>query len=90
MHVLQIRRYEGGNSQLTLDASLGAGSSRQCGCATLLAFDVAERGPDEELVEAASRLPKKECEAIRAMMVKSQVASVNKKSQRPLRRNSFH
>jgi transcriptional regulator with XRE-family HTH domain len=82
VHVLQIRRYEGGNSQPTLDVIRRLAQALRVS-ADALVFDVAERGPDEELAfqfEAVSRMPKKEREAIRtmleAMIVKSQVAGV--------------
>jgi transcriptional regulator with XRE-family HTH domain len=82
VHVLQIRRYEGGNSQPTLDVIRRLAQALRVS-ADALVFDVTERGPDEELAfqfEAVSRLPKKERDAIRtmleAMIVKSQVAGV--------------
>jgi transcriptional regulator with XRE-family HTH domain len=82
VHVLQIRRYEGGNSQPTLDVIRRLAQALRVS-ADALVFDVTERGPDEELAfqfEAVSRLPRKERDAIRtmleAMIVKSQVAGV--------------
>lgn len=81
-HVLQIRRYEGGTSQPTLDVIKRLAQALRVS-ADALVFDTAERGPDEELkfqFEAVTRMPKKEKEAIRtmleAMIVKNQVAGV--------------
>lgn len=82
VHVLQIRRYEGGTSQPTLEVIKRLAQALRVS-ADALVFDVAERGPDEELrfqFEAVARMPKKEREAIRtmleAMIVKNQVAGV--------------
>ncbi|GLR10266.1 helix-turn-helix domain-containing protein [Mixta theicola] len=78
--VLQIRRYEGGNSQPTLDVirrlAIALGVS-----ADMLVFDEQERGPDEQLryqFETISRMPQYEQDVIRelldAMIIKNQVA----------------
>jgi transcriptional regulator with XRE-family HTH domain len=78
--VLQIRRYEGGTSQPTLDVirrlAIALGSS-----ADSLVFDDHERGPGETLryqFEAISRMPESDQSAIRvlldAVIVKNQVA----------------
>lgn len=78
--VLQIRRYEGGTSQPTLDVirrlAIALGSS-----ADSLVFDDHERGPGETLryqFEAISRMPEQDQAAIRvlldAVIVKNQVA----------------
>lgn len=78
--VLQIRRYEGGTSQPTLDVirrlAIALGSS-----ADSLVFDDHERGPSETLryqFEAISRMPEQDQAAIRvlldAVIVKNQVA----------------
>ncbi len=82
LHVLQIRRYEGGTSQPTLDVIKRLAQALRVS-ADALVFDVNERGPDEDMLfqfEAVSRLPKKERDAIRtlleAMIVKNQVAGV--------------
>lgn len=79
VHVLQIRRYEGGNSQPTLDVIRRLAQALRVS-ADQLVFDHAERGPDEELrfqFEAISRMPEEHKEAVRmlldAMIVKSQV-----------------
>ena len=78
--VLQIRRYEGGTSQPTLDVirrlaiALGVSSD-------MLVFDQAERGPDETLryqFETVSRMPEQDQQVVRALLnaviVKNQVA----------------
>lgn len=82
VHVLQIRRYEGGTSQPTLDVIKHLAQALRVS-ADALVFDAAERGPDEDMrfqFEAVARMPKKEREAIRtmleAMIVKNQVAGV--------------
>ncbi|MFP1814114.1 helix-turn-helix domain-containing protein [Lonsdalea quercina] len=78
--VLQIRRYEGGNSQPTLDVirrlAIALGVS-----ADMLVFDQQERGPGEQLryqFETISRMPQHEQDVIRelldAMIIKNQVA----------------
>lgn len=78
--VLQIRRYEGGTSQPTLDVirrlAIALGAS-----ADMLVFDEQERGPSEALryqFETISRLPEHEQEVARelldALIVKNQVA----------------
>jgi transcriptional regulator with XRE-family HTH domain len=78
--VLQIRRYEGGTSQPTLDVirklSIALGIS-----ADMLVFDAEERGPDEVLryqFETICRLSAREQEVVRALLdaviVKNQVA----------------
>jgi len=70
MHISQIRRYEGGQSQPTLDAirklSLPLSVS-----ADMLLFEEDERGPDEELklqFEAVSRLDAEEKKIIRSVI----------------------
>jgi transcriptional regulator with XRE-family HTH domain len=78
--VLQIRRYEGGTSQPTLDVirrlAIALGIS-----ADMLVFDEHERGPADTLryqFETVSRLSAHEQEVVRelldAVIVKSQVA----------------
>lgn len=78
--VLQIRRYEGGNSQPTLDVirrlAIALGVS-----ADMLVFNEQERGPGEQLryqFETISRMPQHEQDVIRelldAMIIKNQVA----------------
>jgi transcriptional regulator with XRE-family HTH domain len=82
VHVLQIRRYEGGNAQPTLDVIKRLAQALRVS-ADAIVFDASERGPDEDFLfqfEAVSRMPKKERDAIRtlleAMIVKNQVAGV--------------
>lgn len=78
--VLQIRRYEGGTSQPTLDVirrlAIALGVS-----ADMLVFDEKERGPSETLryqFETVSRMSEHDQEVIRelldAVIVKNQVA----------------
>jgi len=78
--VLQIRRYEGGTSQPTLDVirrlAIALGVS-----ADMLVFDEKERGPSEALryqFETVSRMSEHDQEVIRelldAVIVKNQVA----------------
>lgn len=78
--VLQIRRYEGGTSQPTLDVirrlSIALGVSSD-----MLVFDADERGPGDALryqFETVSRLSPHEQEVVRelldAVIVKNQVA----------------
>ena len=78
--VLQIRRYEGGTSQPTLDIirklSIALGIS-----ADMLVFDAEERKPDEQLryqFETVSRLSAHEQDIVRelldAVIIKNQVA----------------
>ena len=78
--VLQIRRYEGGTSQPTLDVirrlAIALGAS-----ADMLVFDGQERGPSDTLryqFETISRMPEREQEMVRdmldAVIVKNQVS----------------
>ncbi|MGV7963670.1 helix-turn-helix transcriptional regulator [Photorhabdus tasmaniensis] len=78
--VLQIRRYEGGSAQPTLEVirrlAISLGVS-----ADMLVFDEQERGPGERLryqFEAISRMPQYEQEVIKelldAMIIKTQIA----------------
>jgi transcriptional regulator with XRE-family HTH domain len=80
MAVLQIRRYEGGTSQPTLDVirrlAIALGVS-----ADALVFDPGERGPDDALryqFETVSRMSEHEQQLVRelldALIVKNQVA----------------
>lgn len=77
--VLQIRRYEGGSSQPTLDVirrlAIALGVS-----ADMLVFDEHERGPNDQLryqFETISQMPQHEQNVIRelldAMIIKNQV-----------------
>lgn len=79
VHVLQIRRYEGGSSQPTLDVIRKLALALRAS-ADELVFDDAERSPDESLryqFETVSRMPPREQEVVRdlldALIIKSQV-----------------
>src|SRR5689334_22012605 len=64
IHVTQLRRYEAGSSQPTLDILRKLAVSLRVS-ADMLLFDLNERGPDDDLrlhFEAASRLSPKEKE----------------------------
>lgn len=87
--VLQIRRYEGGTSQPTLDVirrlAIALGVS-----ADMLVFDEQERGPSESLryqFETVSRMPEHEQEVVRelldALIVKNQVAGAIERVAKP-------
>ncbi len=66
MHISQIRRYEGGQSQPTLDAIRKLSVS-----ADMLLFEKDERGPEDDLklqFEAVSRLDADEKNVIRSVI----------------------
>lgn len=66
MHISQIRRYESGQSQPTLDAIRKLAVALSVS-ADMLLFEKDERGPDDELklqFEAASRLDPEEKKVI--------------------------
>src|ERR1043166_7417287 len=66
IHVTQLRRYEAGSSQPTLDILRKLAVALRVS-ADMLLFDKNERGPDEELrlhFEAAARLSPKEKETL--------------------------
>jgi transcriptional regulator with XRE-family HTH domain len=70
MHVSQIRRYEGGQSQPTLDAIRKLAMALSVS-ADMLLFAQDERGPDEDLrlqFEAANRLDPDEKSVIRSVI----------------------
>jgi transcriptional regulator with XRE-family HTH domain len=70
MHISQIRRYESGQSQPTLDAIRKLAVSLSVS-ADMLLFGKDERGPDEDLrlqFEAASRLNPEEKNVIRSVI----------------------
>ena len=70
VHVVQIRRYEAGKSQPTLDVLRHMATTLAIS-ADLLLFDKDERGPDEDLrlqFEAASRLSPEEKQVIRTVI----------------------
>jgi len=70
MHISQIRRYEGGQSQPTLDAIRKLAIALSVS-ADMLLFETDERGPDEELklqFEAVCRLDPEEKKVIRSVI----------------------
>ena len=70
MHISQIRRYESGQSQPTLDAIRKLAVALSVS-ADMLAFEKDERGPDEDLklqFEAVSRLDEQEKNVIRSVI----------------------
>jgi transcriptional regulator with XRE-family HTH domain len=70
MHISQIRRYESGQSQPTLDAIRKLSVSLSVS-ADMLLFEKDERGPDDDLklqFEAASRLDPEEKNVIRSVI----------------------
>jgi transcriptional regulator with XRE-family HTH domain len=70
MHISQIRRYESGQSQPTLDAIRKLAVALSVS-ADMLLFAKNERGPDEDLMlqfEAASRLDPEEKNVIRSVI----------------------
>lgn len=87
--VLQIRRYEGGTSQPTLDVirrlAIALGVS-----ADMLVFDEKERGPSDALryqFETISRMPEHEQNMVRdlldAVIVKNQVTGAIERVHKP-------
>lgn len=84
VHVAQIRRYEAGDSQPTLDVIRKLAIALSVS-ADLLVFDKDERGPDEDLklqFEAVSRLEPEERkivkELIEGMIIKYETRRWNK------------
>jgi transcriptional regulator with XRE-family HTH domain len=70
MHLSQIRRYEAGQSQPTLDAIRNLARALRVS-ADMLLFEKDERGPDEELklqFEAVARLDPEEKKVIRSVI----------------------
>ena len=70
MHISQIRRYESGQSQPTLDAIRKLAMALSVS-ADMLLFEKDERGPDEDLklqFEAVSRLDAEEKKVIRSVI----------------------
>ena len=70
MHISQIRRYESGQSQPTLDAIRKVAVALSVS-ADMLLFEKDERGPDDDLklqFEAASRLNPEEKNVIRSVI----------------------
>jgi transcriptional regulator with XRE-family HTH domain len=87
--VVQIRRYEGGTSQPTLDVirrlAIALGVS-----ADMLVFDVSERAPSDALLyqfETISRMSEREQEMVREMLdaviVKNQVSGTIERVAKP-------
>ena len=70
MHVIQIRRYEAGNSQPTLDVIRRLAIALSVS-ADVLIFEKDERGPDEELrlqFEAISRFDPEDKKVVRTVL----------------------
>jgi transcriptional regulator with XRE-family HTH domain len=70
VHVTQLRRYEAGTSQPTLDVLRKLAVALMVS-ADLLVFDRDERGPDDELrfqFEAVSRLDPQEKEVVKSVL----------------------
>lgn len=89
VHVLQIRRYEGGASQPTLEVLRKLAVALSVS-ADELVFDRDERGPDEDLrlqFEALSALSPEEKNVAKAvldaMIVKNQVADALERVRKP-------
>lgn len=69
-HVVQLRRYEAGSSQPTLDVIRKLATALQVS-ADLLLFGKDERGPDEDLrlqFEAVSRFDEEEKRVVRSLL----------------------
>jgi transcriptional regulator with XRE-family HTH domain len=84
MHISQIRRYESGQSQPTLDAIRKLAVALSVS-ADMLLFDKDERGPDEDLrlqFEAASRLDPEEKNVIRSVIESIVVRNTVKAAER--------
>ncbi|TWB09207.1 helix-turn-helix protein [Nitrospirillum amazonense] len=70
IHVLQIRRYEGGTSQPTLDVIRRLARALRVS-ADELVFDKDERGPSDEFriqFEAVSQLPEEDRKVVKALL----------------------
>ncbi len=70
VHVAQIRRYESGTSQPTLDVIRKIAIALHVSADTLI-FDEEERGPDDDLrlhFEAVSKLSEEEKETIKELL----------------------
>ncbi len=70
VHVTQLRRYEAGKSQPTLDVLKKIAVALSCSL-DVLAFDQDERGPDEDLrlqFEATSRLDPEERKVLKVVI----------------------
>ncbi len=70
LHVNQVRRYEAGTAQPTLDTLVSLAKALRVNLDTLV-FDEDERGPSDELrlqFEAVSQLPDEEKRVIKALL----------------------
>ena len=70
VHVSQLKRYEAGKSQPTLDVLRNIAVALSVSADALL-FDIQERGPDDDLrlhFEAASRLDPEEKKIVKALL----------------------
>lgn len=70
MHVVQLRRYEAGTSQPTLDVICNLATALQVS-ADMLLFGKDERGPDDDLrlqFEAVSRFDEEEKRVVRSLL----------------------
>lgn len=70
MHVVQLRRYEAGTSQPTLDVIRKLSTALQVS-ADMLLFGKDERGPDDDLrlqFEAVSRFDEEEKQVVRSLL----------------------
>jgi transcriptional regulator with XRE-family HTH domain len=70
VHVNQIRRYESGETQPSLDALIGLAQALHVTLDDLV-FDKNERGPSEDLAlqfEAVSRMPDEERRIVKALL----------------------
>ena len=70
MHVVQLRRYEAGTSQPTLDVICNLATALQVS-ADMLLFGQDERGPDDDLrlqFEAVSRFDEDEKRVVRSLL----------------------
>lgn len=70
LHVNQIRRYEAGSAQPTLEALIRLAKALHVSLDALV-FEDADRGPDDDLrlqFEAVKQLPPEDKQAIKAML----------------------
>src|SRR6202012_3100893 len=70
LHVNQVRRYEAGTAQPTLDALVKLAKALHVSLDTLV-FDEAERGPTDEFrlqFEAVSQLPEEDRRVVKALL----------------------
>jgi transcriptional regulator with XRE-family HTH domain len=92
IHISQIRRYESGQSQPTLDAIRKLAVALSVSADTLL-FTQDERGPDDDLrlqFEAASRLDPKEKNVIRSVIESIVLRNTVKAAERRFTDNGGH